>query len=97
MSCDWLFLLKMVFFYSYGLMSDCWIEEADDRPMFIEVVTRIARIIEAHLTPEVSLLNSPCYMPSQNEYRSSLSINGGCGSCTRSSRTVSQIVLGISS
>eukprot|EP00794_Sanderia_malayensis_P007017 gene7017-7802_t len=37
----------------YALMRDCWIEEADDRPYFMEVVNRLARIIESHVSPEI--------------------------------------------
>ena len=37
------------------MMSDCWIEDPNDRPSFVEIVNKCARIIEARLTPEVCL------------------------------------------
>ena len=43
-------------------MRDCWIEDPDDRPSFVEIVGRIAAIIEANVSTEVEDLRS--YMTS---------------------------------
>lgn len=42
----------------YAMMRECWSEDSLQRPSFTDIVMRLARVIEAHCDPTVSLLFS---------------------------------------